>query len=249
MARLDAEMLDQILDDAQRLRREAPPGGEAPRDRARPRVPREGHEGPLRPGADRPPPADHPRGVRRPRRRGLRHLPGLRGHGRDRPRHRDRRPGHLPRHRPDQRRRHPRSRRPSGSASWPRRGSSTPTGPPSPRPGATSAPSRPRPTPSRRTGKVVAYRISGRKQWISNGGVADRYTILANAPGGPSWFLVDRDTEGFTCRQARGQARDPGLEHGRALPRERRRPRRPADRHSSRARGSPRPRPSSATRA
>ncbi len=47
-------------------------------------------------------------------------------------------------------------------------------------------------------GKVVAYRISGRKQWISNGGVADRYTILANAPGGPSWFLVDRDTEGFT---------------------------------------------------
>jgi alkylation response protein AidB-like acyl-CoA dehydrogenase len=44
----------------------------------------------------------------------------------------------------------------------------------------------------------VAYRISGRKQWISNGGVADRYTILANAPGGPSWFLVDRDTEGFT---------------------------------------------------
>jgi alkylation response protein AidB-like acyl-CoA dehydrogenase len=52
--------------------------------------------------------------------------------------------------------------------------------------------------PVEEDGKVVAYRISGRKQWISNGGVADRYTILANAPGGPSWFLVDRDTEGFT---------------------------------------------------
>ncbi len=52
--------------------------------------------------------------------------------------------------------------------------------------------------PVEKDGKVVAYRISGRKQWISNGGVADRYTILANAPGGPSWFLVDRGTEGFT---------------------------------------------------
>jgi alkylation response protein AidB-like acyl-CoA dehydrogenase len=52
--------------------------------------------------------------------------------------------------------------------------------------------------PVEKDGKVVAYRISGRKQWISNGGVADRYTILANAPGGASWFLVDRDTEGFT---------------------------------------------------
>jgi alkylation response protein AidB-like acyl-CoA dehydrogenase len=52
--------------------------------------------------------------------------------------------------------------------------------------------------PVEEDGKVVAYVISGRKQWISNGGVADRYTILANAPGGASWFLVDRDTEGFT---------------------------------------------------
>ena len=37
--------------------------------------------------------------------------------------------------------------------------------------------------PVEENGKVVGYRISGRKQWISNGGVADRYTILANAPG------------------------------------------------------------------
>jgi alkylation response protein AidB-like acyl-CoA dehydrogenase len=46
-------------------------------------------------------------------------------------------------------------------------------------------------------GIVTAYRISGKKQWISNGGVADLYTVLANAPGGPCWFVVDRDTPGF----------------------------------------------------
>src|SRR6266508_4042170 len=47
-------------------------------------------------------------------------------------------------------------------------------------------------------GVTVAYRISGQKQWISNGGVADAYTILANTPGGPSWFVVDRGVPGFT---------------------------------------------------
>ncbi|MFN8443173.1 MAG: acyl-CoA dehydrogenase family protein [Caldilineaceae bacterium] len=47
-------------------------------------------------------------------------------------------------------------------------------------------------------GKVVGYKINGRKQWISNGGVAELYTILALAPGGPSWFVVEKDTAGFT---------------------------------------------------
>jgi acyl transferase domain-containing protein/acyl carrier protein/nucleoside-diphosphate-sugar epimerase len=47
--------------------------------------------------------------------------------------------------------------------------------------------------------RVVAYLLDGRKQWISNGGVADLYTVLANAPGGPSWFVVDRDTPGLTA--------------------------------------------------
>ena len=46
-------------------------------------------------------------------------------------------------------------------------------------------------------GKVVGYRINGSKQWISNGGIADAYTILANAPGGPTWFIVDKGAEGF----------------------------------------------------
>ncbi len=47
-------------------------------------------------------------------------------------------------------------------------------------------------------GELKGYKITGRKQWISNGGVADIYTILANVPGGASWFIVDRDTPGFT---------------------------------------------------
>jgi acyl-CoA dehydrogenase len=42
------------------------------------------------------------------------------------------------------------------------------------------------------------YRISGRKQWISNGGVADVYCVLALAPGGPSWFIVEGGAPGLT---------------------------------------------------
>ncbi|WIX98586.1 acyl-CoA dehydrogenase family protein [Amycolatopsis mongoliensis] len=47
-------------------------------------------------------------------------------------------------------------------------------------------------------GRTTGYRITGRKQWISNGGIADAYSVLANAPGGPSWFVVERDAPGFT---------------------------------------------------
>jgi alkylation response protein AidB-like acyl-CoA dehydrogenase len=46
-------------------------------------------------------------------------------------------------------------------------------------------------------GAIVGYRINGRKQWISNGGVADMCSVLANAPGGPSWFVVEAGTPGF----------------------------------------------------
>ncbi len=45
--------------------------------------------------------------------------------------------------------------------------------------------------------RVVGYRITGKKQWISNGAVADLYTILANAPGGPTWFVLERGVAGF----------------------------------------------------
>ncbi|MGE5287044.1 MAG: acyl-CoA dehydrogenase family protein [Micromonosporaceae bacterium] len=53
-------------------------------------------------------------------------------------------------------------------------------------------------TPVEDDGVVIGYRLSGRKQWISNGGIADKVTILAKAPGGPSWFVLDHGTEGFT---------------------------------------------------
>ncbi|HET7338840.1 MAG TPA: acyl-CoA dehydrogenase family protein [Candidatus Dormibacteraeota bacterium] len=43
----------------------------------------------------------------------------------------------------------------------------------------------------------AGYRINGRKQWISNGGVADIYCVLALAPAGPSWFIVDKGTDGL----------------------------------------------------
>src|SRR5579872_7043590 len=34
--------------------------------------------------------------------------------------------------------------------------------------------------------RVVGYKLNGAKQWISNGGIADAYTILASTPAGPS---------------------------------------------------------------
>ncbi|MCL4838835.1 MAG: acyl-CoA dehydrogenase family protein [Thermoanaerobaculia bacterium] len=65
-------------------------------------------------------------------------------------------------------------------------------------------------TPVEEEGRVVAYRLDGNKQWISNGGFADLYSVLAAAPGGPSWFVVERGT--------------PGLSHGK-----------PEDKHGIRA--------------
>jgi acyl-CoA dehydrogenase len=47
-------------------------------------------------------------------------------------------------------------------------------------------------------GQVVGYKINGSKQWISNGGIADAYSVLANTPGGPSWFIVEKGVPGFT---------------------------------------------------
>ncbi len=47
-------------------------------------------------------------------------------------------------------------------------------------------------------GQVVGYKINGNKQWISNGGIAGAYTVLANTPSGPSWFVVEQGVKGFT---------------------------------------------------
>jgi alkylation response protein AidB-like acyl-CoA dehydrogenase len=46
--------------------------------------------------------------------------------------------------------------------------------------------------------KIVGYKINGLKQWISNGGIADAYTILASTPSGPSWFVVEKGAPGFS---------------------------------------------------
>ena len=45
--------------------------------------------------------------------------------------------------------------------------------------------------------RIVGYRINGSKQWISNGGIAGAYTVLANTPAGPSWFILERGASGF----------------------------------------------------
>jgi alkylation response protein AidB-like acyl-CoA dehydrogenase len=53
-------------------------------------------------------------------------------------------------------------------------------------------------TPVVEDGRTVGYKLNGAKQWISNGGYADVYTILANAPGGPTWFILEKGAEGFS---------------------------------------------------
>ena len=68
-------------------------------------------------------------------------------------------------------------------------------------------------------GTVTAYRITGKKQWISNGGVADLYTILANAPGGPELVRRRPGHPRVRAGQAREQARHPPQQHRRPLPR------------------------------
>src|SRR6201990_371287 len=52
--------------------------------------------------------------------------------------------------------------------------------------------------PVSQDGRTIGYKITGKKQWISNGGVADAYTILASTPTGPSWFVVEKGAKGFT---------------------------------------------------
>jgi alkylation response protein AidB-like acyl-CoA dehydrogenase len=52
-------------------------------------------------------------------------------------------------------------------------------------------------TPVVEDGRTIGYQITGRKQWISNGSIADAYTILALAPGGPTWFVLEKGQQGF----------------------------------------------------
>jgi alkylation response protein AidB-like acyl-CoA dehydrogenase len=46
-------------------------------------------------------------------------------------------------------------------------------------------------------GEVKGYRINGQKQFITNGEVADLYTILADTPEGPSFFIIEGGAQGL----------------------------------------------------
>mgnify|MGYP001812571702 CR=1 FL=1 len=46
-------------------------------------------------------------------------------------------------------------------------------------------------------GNLTGYRINGTKQFISTGGYAEFITLLANTPEGPTFFVVEKDMEGF----------------------------------------------------
>jgi alkylation response protein AidB-like acyl-CoA dehydrogenase len=48
-------------------------------------------------------------------------------------------------------------------------------------------------------GNIAGYRINGQKQFITNGGVADLFTILADTPEGPSFFIVEKGVEGLSA--------------------------------------------------
>ena len=47
------------------------------------------------------------------------------------------------------------------------------------------------------SGNISGYRINGTKQFISTGGYAEFITLLANTPEGASFFIVEKDTQGY----------------------------------------------------
>ena len=48
-------------------------------------------------------------------------------------------------------------------------------------------------------GEITHYKLNGVKQFISNGSIADLYTILAKTPDGPTFFVVERNTPGLSA--------------------------------------------------
>jgi alkylation response protein AidB-like acyl-CoA dehydrogenase len=47
------------------------------------------------------------------------------------------------------------------------------------------------------SGEITGYKINGAKQFISTGGYADFITLLANTPEGATFFIIEKDTEGY----------------------------------------------------
>ncbi|MBN2383392.1 acyl-CoA dehydrogenase family protein [bacterium] len=52
------------------------------------------------------------------------------------------------------------------------------------------------------SGQVTGYRLEGVKQFITNGGIADLYSVLALAPGGPTFFMVEKGRPGLSGGKA-----------------------------------------------
>jgi len=48
-------------------------------------------------------------------------------------------------------------------------------------------------------GEITHYKLNGVKQFISNGSIANLYTILAKTPDGPTFFVVERNTPGLSA--------------------------------------------------
>jgi alkylation response protein AidB-like acyl-CoA dehydrogenase len=46
-------------------------------------------------------------------------------------------------------------------------------------------------------GEITGYKINGTKQFISTGGYAEFITLLANTPEGATFFIIEKDTEGY----------------------------------------------------
>jgi alkylation response protein AidB-like acyl-CoA dehydrogenase len=46
-------------------------------------------------------------------------------------------------------------------------------------------------------GKITGYKINGAKQFISTGRHAEFITLLANTPEGATFFIIEKDTEGY----------------------------------------------------
>jgi alkylation response protein AidB-like acyl-CoA dehydrogenase len=51
--------------------------------------------------------------------------------------------------------------------------------------------------PVQEHGQTIGYRLNGAKQFITNGGIADLYTILAKSPDGYTFFIVERGAAGL----------------------------------------------------
>jgi len=46
-------------------------------------------------------------------------------------------------------------------------------------------------------GEITGYKINGAKQFISTGGYAEFITLLANTPEGATFFIIEKDTQGY----------------------------------------------------